>query len=77
MRFYLQLDVIGKRRISFGESYRSIKGQKLNMFTTGGGHAKLSRRQGTDLWFDMVYKLVPFLYVLGAWLQVPAVNICV
>ena len=31
------------------------------MFTEGGGHAKLPHRQGTDLWIDMVCKLVPFL----------------
>lgn len=30
------------------------------MFTEGGGHAKLLHRQGTDLWIDMVCKLVPF-----------------
>ena len=30
------------------------------MFTAGGGHARLSCRQGTDLWIDMVCKLVPF-----------------
>lgn len=30
------------------------------MFTSGGGHARLSRRQGTDLRPDMVCKLVPF-----------------
>ena len=30
------------------------------MFTAGGGHARLSCRQGTDLWIDMVCKLVPY-----------------
>ena len=29
------------------------------MFTAGGSHARLSCRQGTDLWIDMVCKLVP------------------
>ena len=32
----------------------------MNMFTVGGSYAKLSCRQGTDLWMDMVCKLVPF-----------------
>lgn len=31
------------------------------MFTVGGSHARLSCRQGTDLWIDMVCKLVPFI----------------
>ena len=44
------------------------------MFTAGGGHARLSRRQGTDLWIDIVYKLVPF-YAVEAWLRVPRVKI--
>ena len=30
------------------------------MFTAGGSHARLSRQQGTDLWTDVVCKLVPF-----------------
>ena len=30
------------------------------MFTAGGGHARLSCQQGTDLWTDVVCKLVPF-----------------
>lgn len=30
------------------------------MFTAGGDHARLSCRQGTDLWTDIVCKLVPF-----------------
>ena len=30
------------------------------MFTAGGSHARLSCRQGTDLWIDMVCKSVPF-----------------
>lgn len=30
------------------------------MFTAGGSHARLSGRQGADLWTDMVCKLVPF-----------------
>jgi len=30
------------------------------MFTAGGSHARLFRRQGTDLRIDMVCKLVPF-----------------
>lgn len=30
------------------------------MFTAGSGHARLSRQQGTDLWTDVVCKLVPF-----------------
>lgn len=28
------------------------------MFTAGGDHARLSCRQGTDLWIDIVCKLV-------------------
>ena len=30
------------------------------MFTAGGSYARLSRRQGTNLWANMVCKLVPF-----------------
>ena len=30
------------------------------MFTVGGSRARLSCRQGTDLWIDMVCRLVPF-----------------
>jgi len=30
------------------------------MFTAGGSHDRLSCQQGTDLWIDMVYELVPF-----------------
>lgn len=30
------------------------------MFTAGGSYARLSCRQGTDLWIDMVCKSVPF-----------------
>jgi len=30
------------------------------MFTVGGGHAKLSCRQGIDLQTDVVCELVPF-----------------
>ena len=30
------------------------------MFTAGGGQARLSCRQGADLWIDMVCKLVLF-----------------
>lgn len=30
------------------------------MLTVGGGHARLSCRQGTDLRIDMVRELVPF-----------------
>jgi len=39
-----------------GRSYRAIKRDKLNMFTAGGSHARLPRRQGTDLWNKMVCK---------------------
>ena len=57
-----------------GGRNRNIKREKMNMFTAGGGHARLSRRQGTDLWIDIVYKLVPF-YAVEAWLRVPRVKI--
>lgn len=30
------------------------------MFTAGGGHARLSCREGTDLWIDMVCRVVLF-----------------
>ena len=30
------------------------------MFTAGGSHARLSCQEGTDLWTEMVCKLVPF-----------------
>ena len=30
------------------------------MFAAGGGHARMACRQGTDLWIEMVCKLVPF-----------------
>lgn len=30
------------------------------MFTAGGSHARLSSRQGADLWTDVVCTLVPF-----------------
>ena len=30
------------------------------MFTAGGSHARLSGRQGTDLWTNVVCKLVLF-----------------
>ena len=31
------------------------------MFTVGDSYARLSCRQGTDLWMDMVCRLVPFV----------------
>lgn len=37
-----------------------IKRDKLNMFTAGGGHARLSCRQGTDFRSDMLGTSVPF-----------------
>lgn len=39
---------------------------EINMFTAGGSHARLSCRQGTDLWADVVCNLVPFFYALEA-----------
>jgi len=51
---------MGRRRKFFGRSYRNIRRGELNMFTVGGGHAKLSCRQGIDLQTDVVCELVPF-----------------
>ena len=45
------------------------------MFTAGGGHARLSCRQGTDLRIEIFYVLVLSFTALEAWARVPAVNI--
>lgn len=37
------------------------------MFTAGGSHARLAYRQGTDLWANMVCKLVPFFMPWMPW----------